>query len=490
MTDRTPVLVVGAGPSGLVLACELLRLGIEVRVIDAEPVPGTGSRAILLWPPALEVFRSLGALDEAESLGVRAEAMAYHMGDGKLLRVELTAADQPLLLPQERTGALLLDALHRLGGEVERPIRLTDVEETADGVRAHVLGADRATRTIDADWLIGADGVGSAVRRALGVEFPGANVPTTFLLAEGKLTGEIDRTEMTYYLGGSGVLLIAPLPGGLVRLSGPVAPGAEPTEQLAQHLLDQRGPGGLRIRVTTGAWMFESQERIAARLRVGRSFLVGDAAHVHSVVGGQGLNLGVQDGRNLAWKLAGVIGGRLSPAVLDSYDPERRAAAEQVLKATGRMAKQAVAGPVASRVRNAVWTILDRTGALRSWYGPMLAGRAVRYPDVLSGRPWAEIRGSAGSRRRLRPPPRVGAPQPRWIPTADTSLFRLVTTGELESVGRELARRELMLTHEHVEHPGTCFVLVRPDGFVAASGADSDELAATERLIAELVPQV
>lgn len=487
MSDRTPVLVVGAGPSGLVVACELLRLGIPVRVLDAAPVPGTGSRAILLWPPALDILRDLGALAEAESLGVRAEAMAYHMGDGKLLRVELDPTDQPLLLPQERTGMLLLDALQRLGGKVERPVRLTGVEQTADGVRAHVLDPDGAAQAIEADWLIGADGVGSAVRRALGVDFPGADIPTTFLLAEGELTGEIDRTQMTYYLGATGVLLLAPLPDGVVRLSGPVAPGAEPTEELAQRLLDQRGPGGLRMRVTTGAWTFESQERIAAALRTGRSFLVGDAAHVHSVVGGQGLNLGVQDGRNLAWKLAGVIQGRLSPAVLDSYDPERRAAAEQVLKATGQMAKQAVAGPTASRVRNAVWTLLDRTGALRGWYGPMLAGRGVRYPDVLFGRSWAEVRRAAEPKRRLKPLPRVGARPPRWVPPAADGRFRLVTTGELGAAGRELAGRRPVLAHDHVQHPGTVFLLIRPDGFVAASGGTDAELGALDGLLGDLL---
>jgi 2-polyprenyl-6-methoxyphenol hydroxylase-like FAD-dependent oxidoreductase len=477
-TDRTPVLVVGAGPSGLVVACELLRLGVQVRVLDAAPVPGTGSRAILLWPPALDILRELGVLDEAEKQGVRAEAMAYHMADGKLLRVELDPTDQPLLLPQERTGMLLLDALHRLGGKVERPVRLTGIEQLADGVRAHV--EDGTGKTIDADWLIGADGVGSAVRKALGTDFPGANIPTTFLLAEGELTGEIDRTQMTYYLGAKGVLLLAPLPDGIVRLSGPVAPGAEPGEELAQQLLDQRGPGGLRMRVTTGAWTFESQERIAAALRTGRTFLVGDAAHVHSVVGGQGLNLGVQDGRNLAWKLAGVIQGRLAPAVLDSYDPERRAAAEQVIKATGQMAKQAVAGPAASRVRNAVWTLLERTGALRSWYGPMLAGRGVRYPDVLFGRSWAEVRKAAAPKRRLRPLPRVGARPPKWVPPAEDGGFRLVTTGALTGSLPGV-------THQHVQHPGDVFLLIRPDGFVAASGGTVEELRALRDLVADLV---
>ena len=163
--------------------------------------------------------------------------------------------------------------------------------------------------TVEADWLIGADGLGSTIRQQLGIEFPGDHMPATFVLAEGPLSGDFNRDEVHYFLGSKGVMLLAPLPGGMVRVSGPVKPGTKPDAADVQRILDERGPGGLRFTELSTLGTFTSQERIAATMRKDRVFLVGDAAHVHSVVGGQGLNLGLQDARNLAWKLAGVIQG-------------------------------------------------------------------------------------------------------------------------------------------------------------------------------------
>ncbi|WP_223199114.1 FAD-dependent monooxygenase [Solihabitans fulvus] len=484
--QNKPVVVVGAGPCGLVAACELLRLGVPVRVLDAEPEPAKGSRAIILWPPTLEVLAELGVLTDAEARGVRAKALAYHMGDGKVLRIELGSDNEPLLLPQEETGRLLVAALEKLGGRVEQSTRVVEVHERGDSVVVHAMGPD-GVESIEAAWLIGADGIGSTVRQQSGVEFAGDAVPTTFLLAEGELSGAFDRNEVHYFLRANGVMLLSPLPEGRVRVSGPIAPDLPVTEETAQRVLDERGPGGLRFTTFTTLGTFTSQERIAATLRQGRMFLVGDAAHVHSAVGGQGLNLGVQDGRNLAWKLAGVIDGRFAPAVLDSYSVERRAAAEQVVKATSRMAKQAVVGPIGSRVRNAVWALLDATGALRSWYAPMLAGRLTRYPDVLFG-----TRSPRDQRRgRSRALPQRGSRTPTWVPdpaepTAGLRLLTLgVSGGDLDRAGRALADRfPGVLAHEHFTgRGGAGFLLLRPDGFVADSGASIEALTGIDRAL-------
>ena len=488
MTDaQKPVVVVGAGPSGLVAACELLRLGVPVRVLEAEPEVASGSRAILLWPPSLEVFEELGVLADAEERGLRARALSYRMGDGATLRVDLGAQNEPLILPQQQTGQLLVAALHRLGGAVEHGVRVTGVADHQDGVTVRVTGPDGAAE-IEADWVVAADGIGSAVRQQLGVEFAGDSVPTRYLLAEGELSGEVDRTVVRYYLGATGVLLIAPLPGGLVRVSGPVPPDLPVTEAGVQALLDERGPGGLRFTSFTALTTFTSQERIAATLRSGRTFLVGDAAHVHSAVGGQGLNLGLQDGRNLAWKLAGVRRGWLAPAVLDSYGPERRAAAEQVVRATSRMAKQAVARGGAARVRNAVWWLLHVTGLLRSWYAPMLAGWLSRYPDVLFGEPTSTRRGGVPGRGL----PRAGSRTPAWARAVEVTGFRLVTLGAADSglarAGAALAARHgEVLRHEHRTGRGTGFLLLRPDGYVAASGTGPAELTRAATLLAGLL---
>jgi 2-polyprenyl-6-methoxyphenol hydroxylase-like FAD-dependent oxidoreductase len=487
---RSPVVVVGAGPCGLVAACELLRSGVDVRVLEAAEAAGTGSRAIILWPPTLEVLDELGVLDEARSRGVTAKGLAYHMGDGKTMRIELGAVNEPLLLPQEETGRLLLTALERLGGQVEYGVRVTGVEDGGDHVTVRAQGPDGTEETIEAGWVIGADGVGSTVRQRLGVEFAGDRVPTTFLLAEGEVDGDFPREEVHYHLGTAGVMLLSPLPGGKVRVSGPVAPDMPMTPEAVQALLEERGPGGLTYRAPSMIGTFTSQERIAATLRSGRVFLVGDAAHVHSAVGGQGLNLGVQDSRNLGWKLAGVVRGTLDPAVLDSYGTERRAVAEQVVQATGKMIRQAVVGPVAARVRNAVWTLMQVTGVLRNWYAPMLAGRLTRYPDVLFGAPTPT--GRRGRAPRGLPAP--GSRTPAWAPApepADTG-FRLLTLGAEGSglerdAGALAARLQHVMTHHHLPGRKAGFVLLRPDGFVAASGTTAASLTAMAALLDAVV---
>ncbi|MBW1597420.1 NAD(P)/FAD-dependent oxidoreductase [Streptomyces sp. JJ38] len=495
-----PVVVVGAGPCGLVTACELLRHGVPVRVLEAAKAPPRGSRAILLWPPTLEVLDGLGLLQEAETCGIRAKALAYHMGDGKTLRVPLGAANQPLLIPQEETDRLLRGALEKLGGGVEYGTRVTDVAASADAVTLTVERPGQAEDTEDTGgpeqagaagdgpatlttpWLIGADGVGSTVRQRLGTPFTGGGVPMTFLLAEGEVEGEFPREEVHYYLRPAGVILLSPLPGGKVRVSGPVPPDFPCTQEGVQRILDERGPGGLRFVSPSAIGTFTSQERIAETLRSGRVFLVGDAAHVHSVVGGQGLNLGIQDGRNLAWKLAGVIGDRLAPGVLDSYSAERRAVAEQVVQSTGRMVRMAAAGPVASRVRNGVWALMQVTGVLHRWYAAMLAGRLTRQPDVLFGRP------------APKPPrglPAPGSRTPVWIPAPAAraeSVFRLVTLGpgegQLASSARSLAARfPGLVAHDHIERRRAGWLLLRPDGFVAASGNSDARLAETGELL-------
>ncbi|MFW6692538.1 FAD-dependent monooxygenase [Streptomyces sp. MAR4 CNX-425] len=488
-----PVVVVGAGPCGLVIACELLRLGVPVRLLEADAEPHTGSRAVLLWPPTLDVLRGLGMLDDALARGVRPAALAYHMPDGKTLRVALGEANEPLVLPQQETTRLLLGVLEKLGGRVEYGVRVTGVETADDGVTLATEGPD-GTGTVTAPWLIGADGVGSTVRQQLGVPFEGGSVPMTFVLAEGEVTGDFGRDAVQYFLGHKGAVLLSPLPGGLVRISGPVPPDMPMTREAVQRMLDERAPAGLRYVSATSIDSFTSQERIAKTLRSGRAFLAGDAAHVHSVVGGQGLNLGIQDGRNLAWKLAGVIHGTLSPAVLDSYTTERRAVAEQVVATTGRMIRQAAAGPFASRVRNGVWALMQATGTLRRWYAPMLAGHLTRYPDVLFGAPTPK------------PPrglPAPGSRTPAWVPAADPGLdggpdsgadgFRLLTLGPagtspLRSAAESLAARHPdVVTHAHVARRKAGWLLLRPDGFVAASGRGGARLAEVESLLARVV---
>ncbi|MEV6960771.1 FAD-dependent monooxygenase [Streptomyces sp. NPDC051207] len=486
MTRHTTVLVVGAGPCGLAMAAQLRRLGVDVTVVDAAEQAHTGSRAILLWPPVLEVLGELGLADEAARDGVRPAALHYHLGSGGSVRVPLGDDNAPLVLPQERTGRLLAQSLADRGVHVEWGTRVTKVAPGEHTVSVTTARADGTTTDIEADWVIGADGLRSQVRAQLGIDFSGARFPATFLLAEGTIEGRISTDDIHYFLADTGVALVAPMPGGAFRVSGAVPEGTEATAEQAQALLDERGPGGLRLTDVRHVTLFSSDERVAGALRSGRCFLVGDAAHVHSPIGGQGLNLGIPDTRNLAWKLAGVVHGRLHESVLDSYDPERRAVIGQTLKATGRMARQAVAGPVARHLRDLTWRLLSSTGVLARGYAPMLAGWRSRYPDVLFGAP-------AGGTRRSRPQP--GTRHPGWRPNPSDELagrFQLLTYGgqetQLGTAAAELAGRlPELVTHFPLDGRTQRFVLLRPDGYVAASGG-ADRFAEAAAKLAALAP--
>ncbi|MEU6226710.1 FAD-dependent monooxygenase [Streptomyces sp. NPDC047042] len=491
---RSPVLIVGAGPVGLALACALWQRGIEARVVEAQTEPHTGSRAVQLHPPTLGVLREIGILDEAEREGLRIRSTSYHLAGGRTLRVALGTENEPLMLPQENTSRLLEGALERAGGRVERSFRVTDVATTG-GVVTVKAETPHGPEVIEADWLVAADGVRSTVREQLGIDFAGSPVATGFLLAEGRIDGAFERDAVHYFLGRNGSVVFAAMPGDRIRVSGAVPDSHPVTPEGVQRLLDERGPGDITIDDLDMVNRFTSQERIASVLHTGRCFLVGDAAHTHSPLGGQGLNLGLQDAHNLAWKLAGVINRELDPRILDTYEPERRRAAEQIVRATHQFLKVFTLGPAAARVRNTVWSALEATGLLRRWFVPLLAGWRVHYPDTLSERPpHAERKANRLVAARPGRLPEAGRRAPHWVPPAAVDGppgFRLLTFGPADDGadrrGRAFAGASAVpLRHDHMLRRSPGFLLLRPDGYVAASGTSPAEIADAGRLLARI----
>jgi 2-polyprenyl-6-methoxyphenol hydroxylase-like FAD-dependent oxidoreductase len=345
----TQVLVVGAGPTGLTLGCELLRRGIHCRVIDKVTTFHTRSRGKGLQPRSLEVFDDLGIAQETLDSG-RADQHLHVYAGGRLV-ADLNLPARPpqpgvpypnlLVIPQWRTEQILRQRLTSLGGSVELGQELEALDQDGDAVTATVL--DRATgvpQRIAADYVVGCDGGSSTVRRLAGVSLHGDRHREHFVLGDVEIDGLPADGSSFAWFDGNRYLAADPLSGtGVWQVQASVQPNAAgeletASLELFQRLFTERGFPQVRLRNATWLSNFSPNVAIVDRYRVGRVLLAGDAAHVHSPAGGQGMNTGIQDAYNLGWKLAAVVRGRSGAGLLDTYQEERRPVAQSVLNAS------------------------------------------------------------------------------------------------------------------------------------------------------------
>jgi 2-polyprenyl-6-methoxyphenol hydroxylase-like FAD-dependent oxidoreductase len=344
MAASVDVLVVGAGPVGLVLACELARRDVPMRIIDRLPRPTDESRAIVVHARSLEMLERLGAVDALIASGIHATGMEFH-ADGKSRgRVDLTTVDSPypfsISTPQTETERVLTERLAELGGSIERGVELVALEQDEGEVRARLRGQDGREETVTASWLAGTDGSHSAVRDAVGTALEGSFKGERFLLGDVEGDYDLDRTSMhTFFSAKAPPVVVFPMVGSRIRIIAQVDPGdggGEVTLESMQRVCDER-MGGLRL--TSAHWLtiFEIHHAQVPRYRFGRAFLAGDAAHVHSPAGGQGMNTGMQDAFNLGWKLAAACAGHAGPYLLESYHDERHPVAAAVIEQSTRL---------------------------------------------------------------------------------------------------------------------------------------------------------
>ncbi|MGA5761282.1 FAD-dependent oxidoreductase [Nonomuraea bangladeshensis] len=501
----TDVLVVGAGPVGLALACALVQHGVSVRVIDKAAGPASTSRANFVHARGSEVLDRLGALGDLPQESVRAMTITTYAGDRPMMRIRfgdpgLGTAAPPMVISQARVEEGLRERLAALGVRPEWGNGLVEARQDAAGVTA-VL-ADGAT--VRAGWMVGCDGSGSTVRKLTGIGFPGVKVSERFLLVDGHLEGgpPLERSGTSGWAHRDGVLGAMPMPGDQWRLLAYDAaftedkPSQERIAERMRVILPERtGRSGLRLGEVTWASLFRVHRRLAETYRAGRVLLAGDAAHVHAPFGGQGMLTGLGDAENLAWKLAlivqGVARGPAAERLLESYQAERRPLATAVLRGSTAATKVNIAGgPLGRFLRDQVLMRVFSQAWIQRWTTYTTSQLWVSYRRGPLGRRLAGSR--AGSSGRPRPGDRVGD---LACLRADGSRTRLHAelrgkwavlndgpeTGPGSDTGAEgafaAARRRLGDRVIRLSVAGAASgsaLLVRPDGHLACTGGPAE----------------
>uniref|UniRef100_A0AAU2VPV0 FAD-dependent monooxygenase n=1 Tax=Streptomyces sp. NBC_00008 TaxID=2903610 RepID=A0AAU2VPV0_9ACTN len=453
----TEVLIVGAGPCGLALACDLARRGVPALLVEQAPALFPGSRGKGIQPRTREVLDDLGVGDAVREHGGPAPVgMAWQnggrMGEHRMFRVAApTDAEpygEPWMMPQWRTQEILLARLRELGGDVVFDTALTGLDQDADGVTAQL-----STGPVRASYLVAADGGRSTVRRALGIAMTGETVdPAPMLVADVRVAGDaLDRLNWHMMNTDAGFITLCPLPGTEdFQLAAQFKEGEPDTSAEGVRALVAARTHLEAADVTEVRWSsdFRPRAALADRFREGRVFLAGDAAHVHSPAGGQGLNTSVQDAYNLGWKLGQVLNHSASPALLDTYEQERRPVAAEVLGLSTRIHRgEQERGAAAQQLG-----VGYRGGPLSSGSAGVLEA-GDRAPD-----------GPCGDRRLF-----------EVYRGPHFTLLAVGTDAELP----ESAAAEGLRTHrvDAYEAYGKGLFLVRPDGYIGWAGEDASGLA-------------
>ena len=494
---RAEVVVIGAGPSGLFAAAELARHGVPARVVEREPVPHRQARATALQPGTLEILARAGVVDEVLAASV-------HLGCARVFDAELRGVGELAFagvgcpwefqcsLPQWRTEQILAERFGELGGVVERGVAAASLEERDDGVLVRLEGADGTVVGVEAGWVIGAGGAHSVTRASMAEALEGFTYPGRALAADVRVRCDLPRDGSNLVATRGGYVLLAPLPyerwitfvGDLDDGEAERVASATPREAVAAAIV-RRVAADIAVEDVGWAAPFRMQHRVVSRLAQGRRFLLGDAGHLSSPFGGEGLNSGLHDAHDLAWKLGLWLGGRGRRALLESFEPERLAADDHVLDVSKR-----VDGLVRAAVESA------RTGVRRSPATPAQLAALARSRCMLD----VTYAGSPLVGEHLGPgvePPPASRPGDRYPHRA---ALHLVLCGAADDAGVERVRRRWRGLVDVVQAAGAPppagltspgAVLVRPDGHIGfrATPADAAGLAALDaHLDSYLVP--
>ena len=475
------VLVVGAGPVGLTMAIELARYGVAVRIIDKAAQRTDKSKALVVWSRTLELLDRAGCSAAFVAAGNRVNAANIIAGSRTVGHIGFDGVNSPfayaLMLPQSETERLLEAHLAELGVTVERQVELAGFTATATGITATLRGPEAREETLETPWLIGCDGAHSTIRNTLGLSFPGDTMPSDWILADIHASGlGFPTSEMAAFWHQDGVLAIFPITPGRYRVVADRGPsqGAHPAEPAlaeVQAVVDRRGPGGVTL--SDPVWLsgFRINERKVEDYRSGRVFVAGDAAHVHSPAGGQGMNTGMQDAINLAWKLALVCQGTCSAAkLLDSYSVERSTIGAQVLAESGRLTAVGLwKNHTAQVARDLLAGVLFGLAPLRRTVAETMTEVSIGYSNSPLNGPSAH--GLGGPSPGERAPPVAGQ-----VPVGSGNRPRFALFAAPDDAVSGVLRDHAGLLEPTIRPPfsdGGVW-LVRPDGYSACAARDKD----------------
>lgn len=479
----TEVLVVGAGPTGLFLASDLARFGIAVTIIDRGDGPSIHSKALGIHARTLETFATRQFADRFVERGLPIQKARLYSGGTERAQLPFDEIDSAypfiLSLPQSDTEQLLLEQLHSCGGDVRWQTELNGLSLDDEGVTAHITDPENSYH-LRTRWVIGCDGAHSRVRNEAGIGWSGEDINAPFALMDARIDSDVldAETFQVFLLDDSRLILFIPLPDGrqraILTLSQPLSE-FEVDRAFFQTQLTEHVDKSLTLRDLDWISTFSVRQRVADSFRRGRICLAGDAAHAHSPVGAQGMNTGLQDAHNLAWKLAARLRDTAPETLMDSYDAERRPIAERVVQMTGLGTRFAGQMPGWMRfLRNSILTLLPKISALRSRLLAALSQVRINYQQ--SPLTHNELGRQEGSLR-------AGHFAPNLTGTSGADLYSTLTKGRPvalvastvspPSLLADLEMPVLAVPPSTLEVHGTpsrALLIVRPDGYIGYAG--------------------
>ncbi len=349
MNHPLSILIVGAGPTGLMLACELARHGISFRIIDKNTEPTVSSNATWIQTRTIELFDQIGIADRFIKKGNLCHAINIYVNGKSLIKIPLNYIDSNypfiLMLPQSETERLLIQRLGELNNKVERSTELIEIKQNDDTVTAIIQHASGQTETISSDWLVACDGANSTVRSKCHIDFEGEDLPEQFIVADAQIESFMSKDEVHVFFDQGTLFSAFPLGSNTYRITANLHLTHQRkmyTEREVIEMAQERAYGAYYVKSVSWISPFWIRSKVVRQMRHGSILLAGDAVHVHSPAGGQGMNTGIQDAYNLAWKLALVIKGKAKSLLLDSYFDERYPIVKEIVNQTDHYTKMAL----------------------------------------------------------------------------------------------------------------------------------------------------